>query len=184
MQLNLDGPTLSDTELGVHIMYVTVESVLGPAQAASLGTGAVGAATLSQVGAQVGQALPTDIVVFAGQPYHMAGLPGHKREPHVHPKVHDDFPETILVISISKAQTAVWWRETRFDITSIKPSTHPHANGCYPQADSAPAPYPFAAVPPLPTTREERVNGRTLYVARSTVPISSASRHMYKIEFT
>ena len=159
--LNLaDGPVLSDSELGVHIIYMPVEC-------------------------GVPQAFPTDIVVFAGKPWHMAGLPGHQREPREHPQVHIDFPDTILVISIQPPQSAVWWSEVPFTITSIKPSALDHKNRWYPEAKTKAPDNPFAPNgPAIPETRTERVNGRDLYVARSAVPVADSNGHMYKIEFT
>jgi hypothetical protein len=158
-ELNLaDGPVLSDTELGVHIIYMPVER-------------------------DVPQSSPTDIVVFDGKPWHLAGLPGHKKERREHPQVHIDFPDTILVISIENQQSAVWWSEEPFTITSIKRSGLDHKNRWYPEAPEADrkAPiYPFADDPPAPPTRNE--NG--LYVARSTVPVAGSNGHMYKIKFT
>jgi hypothetical protein len=174
--LNLsDGPDLLDNELGVHIIYVPD----------SRGGGHTGAAAMSQIASQIGKPDPTDIVVFGGQPWHSAGLPGHKKEPKQHPKVHDDFPETILKISIKDRQKAVWWSEEEFTITSIR-LTHQHQpqHPCYPEAATIAAPYPFADGPPAPPTRIEEVNGRNLYVARSTVPIAASVGHMYKMEFS
>ena len=171
-----NGPKLEDSELGVHIIYVP--DWCGGEHA--------GAAALSQIASQIGNPEPTDIVVYKGQPLHSAGLPGHKKEPREHPKVHIDFPATILVISIEPPQSAVWWSEENFTITSIKPSglTHQHKHSCYPEADTIAPTYPFADDPPAPPTRIETVNGRDLYVARSTVPVPASAGHMYKIEFS
>lgn len=171
--LNLsDGPDLLGNELGVHIIYVPD----------SRGGGQTGAAALSQIANLIGKPDPTDIVVYKGQPLHSAGLPGHKKEPREHPKVHDDFPETILKISIRDGQKAVWWSEEKFTITSIKPSKHAHEHPCHPEAGGTVL-NPFDN-PHLPETRPEDVKGRVLYVARSTVPVPAAAGHMFKIEFS
>jgi hypothetical protein len=169
-----DGPALDDAELGVHIIYVPE----------SCGGGLTGAAALSQVASYLGKPDPTDIVVYDGKPHHCAGQPGHKKLPREHPKVHDEFRETVLVISRTKLHKVVWWSETPFTEFTIAPSgRHPgHAdNPFYPEADSTPPPSPFRS--PL-EVRVESCNGRDLYVVRSTVPDPLADRHMYKISFT
>jgi len=174
--LNLsDGPDLLDNELGVHIIYVPD----------SRGGGQTGAAALSQIASQIGKPDPTDIVVYKGQPFHSAGLPGHKKEPKGHPQVHVDFPGTILVISIDPPQSAVWWSEAPFTITSIRRPAPGHQNRWYPEAKTKAPDNPFVPDgPAIPETRTEKVNGRDLYVARSTVPMPASDGHMYKIEFT
>jgi len=178
-----DGPDLSDEELGVHIIYVADEDCgLGPTQPAGLAGAPIGTATLSQVSALVQQAWPTDIVVFGGEPWHMASPPGHKKLVRQHPQVHRDFPETVLIISIKKQQRAVWWSEKDFTITSVRPSAHTD-NPFFREADTVAPRSPFATPEP-PPTRTERVNGRDLYVARSSSPVPAAAYHMYKIEFT
>jgi hypothetical protein len=181
--LNLaDGPELSDEELGVHIIFVPADCVAGPAHGQSASAGGLGTATVAQVSDLVQQAWPTDIVVFAGQPFHVASLPGHKKLLREHPQVHQTFPQTVLVISIKDQQRAVWWSETNFTITKIEPSHHAN-NPFFREADTIAPRSPFASPDP-PPTRIENVSGRDLYVARSTVPVAAAAFHMYKIEFT
>jgi hypothetical protein len=167
-----DGPTLDDAELGVHIIYAPE----------SCGGGQTGAAALSQVASQIGKPDPTDIVVYDRQPWHSAGLPGHKKQLWAHPKVHEDFRETVLVISRSKLHKVVWWSETPISDFTIAPSGQPgHAHEFYPEADSIPPASPFER--PLEVCVES-CNGRDLYVVRSSVPKASADHHMFKISFT
>jgi hypothetical protein len=161
--LNLaDGPNLRPSEVGVHIIYMSAEG-------------------------DVPESSPTDIVVYDGKPWHMAGLPGHQKERRAHPQVHIDFPGTVLVISIDPPQQAVWWSEVAFTITSIKPSKLDHKNRWYPEAATKAPDNPFApGGPPIPkTVPEKSVNRKVdLFVARSTPPIPDSNGHMYKIEFT
>src|SRR5262245_26005350 len=145
-----DGPVLADEELGVHIIQLPPDCLVGPGQARSASAAGVGTAKVGQASAIVQQAWPTDIVVVAGQPFHVADLPGHKTLLHEHPQVHDKFPQTVLVISIEDQQRAVWWSETAFTITKIAPSTHPH-NRFFREADSIAPRSPFPSPDPPPT---------------------------------
>jgi len=158
-----DGPTLADTELGVHLIYVP-ESC---------------ARDLSEIMGCVGNPDPTDVVVWRGHPYHCAGLSGHKKEPRSHPQVHVDFPQTVLVVTAAKNQSVVWWSETEFCDVTIGPSHDP--NRFFPEAKTDRPDDPFPT--PIRVTTEI-CNGRTLYVIRSGVPIPDAVGHMYKIEFS
>jgi hypothetical protein len=165
-----DGPPLGDTELGVHIIHVPEAR------------GYSGQAGLSEITSQIGKPDPTDIVVYEGKPWHCAGRAGHRKEPRAHPKVHEDYPETVLVIA--KGESVVWWSETDFRITKIEPSVHEHQHACFREATTDAPRYPFAASPSLlPETRTAIVDNRQLYVARSGVRIPEAEGHMYKIEF-
>ena len=158
-----DGPTLADNELGVHLIYVPKSCAHG----------------LGQVMSCVGQPEPTDVVVYDGKPFHCAALPGHRKGPQAHPRVHEDYPQTVLVVTGAKDQSAVWWSETPFSNVTIGPSDHP--NRFFPEADTQAPKDPFGE--PLQVNTETS-NGRLLYVVRSHVPIPGAVGHMYKIEFT
>ena len=168
-----DGPILDDTELGVHIINVPEWC----------GQGKTGPAEMSQVATYIGRPEPTDIVVYKRKPWHSAGLPGHKKQPLAHPKVHDDYRETVLVISRNKEHKVVWWSETPFSDVTIAPSgkKEGHSNRFYPEADSTPPDNPFQT--PLQVCLES-CNGRDLYVVRSSIPKASADNHMFKISFT
>jgi hypothetical protein len=162
-----EGPALRETELGVHIIYVSGSYAEGH-----------GPAALAQIASHIGTREPTDIVVHDGQPWHCAGLPGHRKELRAHPKVHDDYRDTVLVVTGDKNESVVWWSETPFSEVTIAPSDH--TNRFYPEA-LTPAPrYPFDG--PLEVCIES-CNGRDLYVVRSTVPLQAAEGHMYKIAF-
>ena len=158
-----DGPPLADTELGVHLIYVPKSCAQG----------------LGQVMSCVGNPDPTDVVVYEGRPLHCTGLPGHKKGPLPHPKVHVDYPQTVLVVTGANDQSVVWWSETPFTEVTVGPSPHP--NRFFPEAQTQTPKDPFGV--PL-EVKTERNGGRLLYVVRSPVPIKEAEGHMYKIEFT
>jgi hypothetical protein len=174
-------PNLKDHEVGVQIIFVAVDQILNEMQLNTLGNGPIGTATLAQVAKHIGQPAPTDVVVFAKQPWHFAGRPGQSKELRRHPQVHQDFPETILVIR--PKQEAVWWSEKEFQITTIKPSgdpAHPHPG--FPEALSPPPQYPFTGTNPI-ATRLEPHSGTDFWIARSGIPKTEAHEHMYKISF-
>jgi hypothetical protein len=149
----------------------------------SLGNAPIGTATLAHVEKHIGTTAPTDVVVFAKRPWHFAGRPpAHPIQLRSHPQVHHDFPETILVLSVSKKQQAVWWCEKEFNITQVQPSHHPAQPG-FPEAITAPPAYPFPIPAPI-VARLEHHDSRDMFVARSGVPISAAKEHMFKISFT
>ena len=158
------GPKVPDVQKNkrVHILQLSMdggESSASPPDSA-----------IEDVAKQIGPPKPTDIIVFDHQPWHFAG--GALRS---HPRVHVDYPETILQLSISRGETAVWWSEENFTITDIDYSHHA------PRAAEAPK-NPFSA--PLETRPEDDGSGKRIYVARSTVPVPKSKGQMYKIKFT
>lgn len=106
----------------------------------------------------------TDVVVFAGRPWHFA-----KSKLHKHPHVHGAFKGTVLVVSRQKAERAVWWSETDFHVTGV-------ANQ---RADGVQDPFPLPE-----TTQETDGSGQTIYVARATVHRPDVDRNRFKITFT
>jgi hypothetical protein len=176
------GPTPKEGEKTVHIIHVPVEQIENELHAHGLGHGPVEPATLAQVARHIGQPAPTDIIVFAKQPWHFAGRSGHPKELKSHPQVHRDFPETVLVLE--KNEQAVWWSEKQFTVTHVAPSADPsHAHARFPEAANTPPPYPFNGPDPM-ITRVEPHNNSDVFVARSGVPKADAAQHMYKISFT
>jgi hypothetical protein len=162
---------------------VPLEVILNEMHLSNLGTAPIGTATLAHVEKHIGKVAATDVVVFAKRPWHFAGrLPAHPFQLRAHPQVHHDFPETILVLSISKKQQAVWWSETEFNITHVQPSGHPAHPG-FIEASTVPPAYPFPIPAPIVAQREHH-NSRDIFVARSGVPITTAKEHMFKISFT
>jgi hypothetical protein len=176
-----NGPELKDDEMGVHIIYVPVSIILAEMHLTALDQGTANTVTLAQVAKHVGAALPTDIVVFACEPWHFAGHPGHPRRLQAHPDAHHTFPETVLELSIKGREKAVWWSETPFSITGVTPSGPGHANFHYPEAGSPATREPFTW---SPVAERIMVGGREIHVVRSSVPFPAAEQHMYKIEFT
>lgn len=167
------GPRLAIGEMAVHIILLQTECASGGSSAERPTQD-----ELKEAGKEAGVPRPTDIVVFDHRPWHFAG-----NQLRSHPKVHDDFPETILQLSISKKQRAVWWSEKRFEITEIKPSADPaHPHHGFPEAATDPVRYPFAD--PHVTRIEQDVDGLDVFVVRSSVPVDGAKNHMYKISFT
>jgi hypothetical protein len=175
------GPVIREkNQYGVHIILVPLDPVLKEMHVDKLASGDVDTVTLTQVEKHVGQPQPTDIVVFANEPWHYAGPPGQKHL-RAHPNVHIQFPETVLVLSVGDQDQAVWWSEQSFDITAIGLAGPAHANPHFAEATTPPPPYPFN----LPVTRlEQNLQGQDIYVARAAPPIPGTEHHMYKIEFT
>ena len=174
------GPKRDDRRKHVHIIHVPVEVVLTDMRANTLGNGPVGPATLTHVAKHIGAPEPTDIVVFNKQPWHFAG-PGSLKELRGHPQVHRDYPETILVVKPN--EEAVWWSETRFQITTIRPSGDPaHAHPRFPEGPHPAPDYPFTGASPIVTERVADPGG-DYWEARSGVPKPAAHQHMYKISF-
>lgn len=161
------GPALGPGEKGVHIIYVPVDVIVREMNLDGLGGGPVGAVTLAQVAKHIGKPAMTDVIVFAGKPWHFAG--GALRE---HPKVHEDYPETVLKLFRKRKEKAVWWSEHAFEIFKIVP--HP------PKRDGA-ADYPFSDKPT--TVTEVASDHKTIFIARSTIPIQDADDQEYKIAF-
>jgi hypothetical protein len=172
-----DNNTEKPKEKHVRIIYVSVATVLGEMHRPALGDGPVGTATLAQVAKHIGAAAPTDIVVFAKQPWHYAGR-GSDTQLRAHPQVHHDFPETILVIKPD--EEAVWTSDRSFQITGVRPSADPsHSSAAFPEATGT---FPDWAFTNDPISCREETPGR--WVARSGVPKVGAHKHMYKIRFT
>jgi len=168
------GPTLRANELAVHIRF----------EGKSKSKRSAGAAARAKVAQSLANAVngpepePSDVIVYDGKPWHYAGLPGQSKRLLPHPRVHQEFRNTVLVVVGEKKQSVVWWSETAFSNVKIAPSTHP--NRFFPEADTAVPRSPFGN--PLKIRKENR-GGRLLHVVRSTVPIKGALGHMYKIEF-
>lgn len=161
------GPTFGPGEIGVHIIYVPDEVVLAELHGASVGAPPIAMATLKMVEKHVGRPAVTDIIVFAGQPWHYAN--GALRP---HPQVHIDYPETVLRIRRQKQERAVWWSERPFEILKVRPEP--------PVRDDA-ALYPFTTA--VRTSDEPGTDHQMIYVARSSVPVVGADFQEYKIEF-
>jgi hypothetical protein len=156
------GPKLSNVEKGVHILRLSITG--GESGAASPDS------AVEDVARKIGPPKPTDIIVFDRQPLHFAG-----GALHAHPQVHVDHPETILELSISRRERAVWWSELNFTITDIDYSHHAA------RVTGAPKD-PFSA--PLQTRQEDDGAGKIIYVVRSTVPVVASQGQTYKIKFT
>jgi hypothetical protein len=155
------GPKLVNGEKGVHIIYVSAEMLAGEA-----GGGQGTTVALQQVAKLVGNPAVTDVVVFAGEPWHVVN-----HELKAHPQVHKDYPETVLRIHRLRDETVVWWSEKPFTITAITPEP--------PKKRGKPE-YPFA----VPATRpEDGSDNKAIFVARSDVPIKEADDQEYKIAF-
>ena len=130
--LNLsDGPELGDNELGVHIIHVPLEFILEQRRLSMAG-GPVGTVSLSEVARYIGQAEPTDIVVFDRQPLHFVGRPGHAKELRCHPQVHKDFRDSVLLVERAQNQSVVWWSETPLTDVTIAPSGKGHSRPVLP----------------------------------------------------
>lgn len=154
------GPKLVHGEKGVHIIHlVTDSSDSGAGGAPPAKPGA------PPVTKNIGMPAPTDILVYDHKPWHYVA--GAMRD---HPKVHHEYPETILKVKVEK-EKAVWWSEKRFDITAVAPS----------HLDAHPGPDPFDTLP----ATEEAIDaaGRKIYVAKSKEPKRVAKDHIYKITF-
>jgi hypothetical protein len=182
-------PALGATEQGVLIIH------LDPAVAASeIHNGQPTPLGLQLAGQQVGMTKPTDVIVFAARPWHVAGVPSALRP---HPQVHIDHPETILRLRVGK-DTACWWSRTEFEITDIALHSHPApaAGAAAPappahtgsaSASSAslpepPAPYPFfERVKCVPI--KNAAGAVIRWEARSTVPVPLSNDQTYKITF-
>jgi hypothetical protein len=107
---------------------------------------------------------PTDVVVFAGRPWHFANrrLRRHSRA------MHHKYKRTVLKVSRTKAERAVWWCEMPFRITGIV------------NTREGPVRHPF----PIPATVEESDrDGNPIYVARAMVHPATADGKRFKISF-
>ena len=160
------GPILTKHQQGVHIIFASpeLEQQVGPdpdeAQREA-GAGALTAASPIPIAV-------TDIIVLAGQPWHMVNGRLEK-----HPDVHTSFRQTVLKLLPERGETAVWWSEERFDITGIAPE--PHVQN------------PTTLQRPFDPPRTEPgadQTGRTIHVAKSAVPSNGSQNHEFKITFT
>jgi hypothetical protein len=156
------GPKLEPgVDKGVHIIFVPPEVAADPGPDVPPSQ-----KQLDLVAISVPNAKETDVIVFAGKPWHLVN---HKLEKH--PEVHTKYRQTVLELHVER-EKAVWWSEDYFEITDIGP-----------HHDTAVAvPEPF----PLPTTTSEKdIDGRAkpIHVARSKEPDAKARGHEYKITF-
>jgi hypothetical protein len=155
------GPALAKQEQGVHIIFVPPEVQPDPGPDVYPSQ-----EELDAVSSAIGDVAVTDVIVFAGKPWHK--VQGRLRK---HPDVHTEFQQTVLKLLIERGETAVWWSEHDFTITEIK--AHDHAVG-----GSAP---PF----PVPATADDYdASGMRIRVAKSSVPPEAARNHEYKVTFT
>ena len=167
------GPVLAAGDKGVHIIFIPDGIGSGDPGADGLPT----APQLAEAASCIGTPKKTDVIVFAGRPWHLAGgllLP--------HPQVHALVPETVLDLFIDRGEKAVWWSEGEFNITEIEEEAHNHDPAAAPGPAQQPAPPPFD----IPVTQlETDVEGLApmIHVARSTVPVEGARGHEYKITF-
>jgi hypothetical protein len=157
------GPAPAPGETLVHIIFVPL-NVAGGAVTA----GNVSADGLKQIAAHVGKRSSTDIIVFAGKPFHFTkdGVLLEHEEAHLH-------VETLLRLHRRRNERAVWWSERSFSITSIRPAA-PLKLGA--------ASYPFAIEPR--TQQTVATDDKQIFIARSTIPLEAADDQHYKIAFT
>jgi hypothetical protein len=155
------------TEVGVRIIRLPSRAAL----AESLGCDPSAAAVKALAATLAGPAQLTDIVVFDHQPWHKV-----LDELKAHPQVHIDYPETILEISFSRKERAVWWSTEPFTITSVRPSPHHAASAAAPNNPFDGPPEPYVATP-MPGTVV------TVYAVRAMPIVQKAVGHMYKISF-
>jgi hypothetical protein len=174
------GPALEpDVEKGVHIIFhpAEVETDPGPHVLPS-------PQELKQAAFAIGNAKPTDVIVFRGKPWHMID-----HELLKHPEVHVAHPETVLELHVGR-EKAVWWSEHDFTITRIELHADAAEAAAAPTAAPPPAASDATAPPskpfPEPETRIESSAdlAAELHVARSTVPIPESKTYEYKITFT
>jgi hypothetical protein len=150
------GPDLH-VEKGVHIIFVGPD-VQSPGPPAS-------PQELLDIAAAVGNVAMTDVIVFRALPYHKIGAVVLD-----HATAHQTDAGTILELRVGRDK-AVWWSEKSFEIESIGP----HG------ATVGPQPFAVPETRPEPSTDDAPM---AVFVARSTVPISAAKSHEYKISFT
>lgn len=155
----------------VRIMLVRDDVV--PAGDGVDGKGELKAAAHDQIVAHVkaklqGDPRITDVVVYAGEPWHFAG--GRLRK---HPEVHKAYPDTVLRVFRKRGEKVVWWSEDEFRVTDIQ-NEDPRLRG---KMDD-----PFGE--PIHQGWEDDAEGRPIWVARSTVPLPSADGQQFKITFT
>jgi hypothetical protein len=155
------GPVLAAEERGVHIIFVSEDTV----PCGSPGNPTEQELKLVAQPQYIGFPAPTDIIVFCGLPWHFAG--GKLKK---HPDVHTSNPETVLKLDRRTRDRPVWWSEMPFTITKIEKEN---------PKDPTLAASPF---PVAPVTSDTDTIG--LFVARSPVPTSNAYGQGYKITFT
>jgi hypothetical protein len=159
------GPVMA--ERAVHIIFVP-DGVAGvDAASEALPTDEQLAEAASFI--YIGNPALTDVIVFAGRPWHYAD--GKLRK---HPEVHNDFPNTVLELNVARGERVLWWSEHEFNITQIA--------GHAPQDIGAPD--PFAAIPPTRPEDGADHPPTTIHVARAPVPSQGSIGHEYKITFT
>jgi hypothetical protein len=166
------GPTLAKAEQGVHIIFVPPEVALDPGPDAKPSQH-----DLDRIAAALPNAVATDVIVFAGRPWHK--VKDHLRK---HPEVHKDFKQTVLKLLIERGETAVWWSEQEFAIHDIKLETHEHGSGAtaHPPGTTLPS-SPFQNLPKTEHVKDIDNNPDRIYVARSEVPSEAAEGLEYKI---
>ncbi|MBI3493042.1 MAG: hypothetical protein HY047_14870 [Acidobacteria bacterium] len=159
------GPKIASPEKGVHIIRIP----------RTLGTGEPTGSHPTPAARQAAEKLlaqvkpgPTDIVVWARQPWHVVN--GDLKD---HPQVHADFPQTILTLSVKEKEKAVWWSEAFFEIVGIDYSHHAKRISGAPKN-------PFTSDF---VTQLEVSGGEEFYVVRSTSPVDTAVGQQYKISF-
>jgi hypothetical protein len=127
---------------------------------------------LTEASRHVGKPAKTDIVVFDHQPWHVVN-----GELKAHPKVHVDYPETVLEISFGRKERAVWWSEQPFTITSVRRSDH------HPAVHGSPV-HPFDGPPPPYDARPEMdLAGQPIWAVRANPIVKESIGQMYKINF-
>lgn len=158
------GPKPMPGDKLVRIIFVPLEVASGGIS----GGGQVSLVGLQQIAAHVGTISSTDIVVFAGKPFHYA-----KGALHGHETAHHDHPETLLKLHRLRKERAVWWSQRSFAITTIRPEEPVKAGA---------APYPFETKPL--TEAAIATDAQKIFVARSSIPLPTADDQEYKIAFT
>ena len=161
------GPKPNQAEKHVHIIKLVPDAELAAEMPATPTDG-----QLTEASRHVGRPAKTDIVVFDHQPWHV--VHGELR---AHPQVHIDHPETILQISFSRKERAVWWSEQPFTITSVSRSSH------HPLVSGSPD-HPFdGPPPPYAATAEADLAGRPMWAVRANPIVKESVGQMYKINF-
>jgi hypothetical protein len=172
-----NGPSLQAVDgvvqVGVHIIRVPNDVAVGQVKG-----GHVTKDGQAQVAKHVGKPKQRDVIVYAGLPWHMA-----ENELQPHPEVHARFPDSILKLHRAKPhgpESAVWWSEHEFTITTIADEDVHDASDAHPPHTSFvdAVPYPFGEKPR--THREAAMDGTRIFVARSSVPVAAGR---YKICF-
>ena len=161
------GPKLAHPEKGVHIIKLVPDAALAAAMPKTPTD-----AQLTEASLHVGKPAKTDIIVFDHQPWHVVN--GQLK---AHPRVHVDYPETILKISFGAKERAVWWSEQPFTIKSVKRSTPPAVHGS--------PDHPFDGPPPpyVASSEAALAGNATIWVVRAKPIVNEAVGQRYKITF-